>query len=249
MALHSMCHPGYPLPHGESQSIAWCSNFDRVNQRTKSAGFFFPSSTVDPRPRLQLLLVEQRELPVVGELADVEVHVPTRDVGEPPGLDAGDQVYHVLDVLGGPADDGGHGAAEKLEIAEERLGVELRDLPHGGSLLAGALQHLVLALVGVTGEVTDIRDVHDVADRVAEVFQRPTGKVLEEVGAEVADVRVVVHREPAAVHPDFLFLDRREHLQLAAHRVPQLQFHVRHLLTRTGYASRPPVHRPLLFRA
>ena len=250
MALHSMCQPGIaPAPrrvpeHGLVLELRLREPEDEVRR------VLLALVHGDPGTRLQVLLVQEGELPVPREPADVEVHVSARDVGEALRLDPGDQVDHVLDMLGGPADHRGRRAAEQLEVAEEGLRVELGDLPDGLALFPRALEHLVFALVGVPGEVADVGDVHDVADGEPEVLECPPEDVLEQVGAEVADVRVVVHGGPAAVHPDLARLDRHELLHLPPHRVPELQRHdVLSLFDSTARsagcrASRPAAHSP-----
>lgn len=56
-------------------------------------------------------------------------------------------------------------------------------------LALGALEHLILALVGVGGQMADIRDVHYTLDVVAGVAQILLQNVLHDVAAEIADVR------------------------------------------------------------
>lgn len=87
-----------------------------------------------------------------------------------------------------------------MPVGHERVGVELRDVPDGLAFAGGALFHLVVAGVGVAGEVAHIGDVHDVVHLVAVVLQRTDQEVFENVGAEVADVGEMVHRRAATVH-------------------------------------------------
>ncbi len=227
MALHSMCQPGVSLsPRRVPQHGLVLELRLREPQREVRRVFLalvHRHSGAGP----QVLLVQEGQPSVAGELADVEIDVAAGLVGEPVLLDAGDQVDHVLDVLRGPADDGWRQASQELEIVKEGAGVELRDLPDTAPLLAGALEHLVLALVGITGEVADVGDVHDVAHGVAEVFQGPPEEILEEVGAQVPDVGVVVHGRAAAIQADLARLDGHELLKLPPHRVPDHQIHDR----------------------
>ena len=60
----------------------------------------------------------------------------------------------------------------ELQVVEERLRVELGDLPGAPAGAARALLHLVLAGVGVGRQVADVGDVHHVATRWP--FQRST---------------------------------------------------------------------------
>ena len=67
-----------------------------------------------------------------------------------------------------------------------------------------ALEHLVLALVGIACEVTDIGDVHNALDIVADIAQVLFENVLHDVGSEVSDVRIVIHRRTAGVHFNYI---------------------------------------------
>lgn len=87
-----------------------------------------------------------------------------------------------------------------MPVGHERVGVELRDVPDGLAFAGGALFHLVVAGVGVAGQMAHIGDVHDVVHLVAVVLQRTDQKVFENVGAEVADVGEMVHRRATTVH-------------------------------------------------
>ncbi len=85
-------------------------------------------------------------------------------------------------------------------VGEEGVGVVPGDLHDGLVLPAGALEHLVLALIGVGGQVAHVGDVHDPVHVVARKAQVLLQHVLHDVGAQVADVGEVVHRGAAGVH-------------------------------------------------
>ena len=230
IALHSMCHPGYPLPQGESQSITWCSNFALGEPQHEVGGILLALVHDDPGARPQLLLVQQGELSVAGEPADVEVHVAARDVGEALRFSMR-EIRSIMSWMCSVALQITAGEAQRirLEVAEERLRVEVRDLPDRLALFPRPLQHLVLALVGVPREVADVGDVHHVAHLAAEILEGLSQEVFEDIGAQVADVREVVNGEAAAVHPHLPRGDRDERLHFPAHRVPQLHLHDRSL--------------------
>jgi hypothetical protein len=56
-------------------------------------------------------------------------------------------------------------------VVEEGVGVVLGDLKDGFVLAAGALEHLVLAGVGVAGQMSHVGDVHDPLHVVALIAQ------------------------------------------------------------------------------
>ncbi len=108
-------------------------------------------------------------------------------------------------------------------VLEEGPGVELGDLPDGLALLARALQHLVLALVRVAGQVPDVGHVHDVPHLVAQLPQGAHQQVLGNVGAQVAEVSEVVDRGAAGVHPRPPGLQRVEILKLPGEGIEEPQ--------------------------
>ena len=55
--------------------------------------------------------------------------------------------------------------------------------------------------------MTHIRDVHNVLDVVAVVFQNTAQLILEQIGTEIADVRVVVDRRAAAIDTNPIALE------------------------------------------
>ena len=146
------------------------------------------------------------------ELRGIEVDVAARDVGEALFNQLFDHLDERVDAACGRHDDLGLFDAELLAVGKERVGVEPRDLHDGLVLAAGALEHLVLAGVGVARKVADVRDVHRARHVVAEVAQRLFEHVLHDVGAQVADVGEVVNGRAAGVHFDLAGLVRDEFL-------------------------------------
>ena len=87
-----------------------------------------------------------------------------------------------------------------LAVGEEGVGVEFGDLQHTLVLPLGALEHLVLAGVGIGGQVAHVGDVHHPLYVVAGIAQQLLQRVLHDIAAQVADVGEVVHRGAAGVH-------------------------------------------------
>jgi hypothetical protein len=74
--------------------------------------------------------------------------------------------------------------------------------------------------------VPHVGDVHHVVDLVPGVLQGATQEILVDVRAEIPDVRVVVHRGTAAVHPHFLPRLFEKRLFLAGKGIVELQGHI-----------------------
>ena len=134
------------------------------------------------------------------ELARIEVHIAASDIG----IAGVEQLRDDLDIIVDQArcglDDVGALDVELLAVGEERVGIELGDLHDGLVLALGALEHLVLALIGIRGQVSHVGDVHDAVYVVARVAQVFLQHVLHDIGAQVTDVGEVVHRGTAGVH-------------------------------------------------
>ena len=137
---------------------------------------------------------------VARELARVEVHIAAGDIG----IAGVEQLRDDLDIIVDQArcglDDVGALDVELLAVGEERVGIELGDLHDGLVLTLRALDHLVLALIGVARQVADVGDVHDAVHAVARKTQVLFQHILHDVGAQVADVGKVVHGRAAGVH-------------------------------------------------
>ena len=148
----------------------------------------------------EVFLVVVVEDIVALELARIEVHIAAGDIG----IAGVEQLRDDLDIIADQArcglDDVGALDVELLAVGEERVGIELGDLHDGLVLALSALDHLVLALVGVARQVADVGDVHDAVHAVARKAQVLFQHILHDVGAQVADVGKVVHGRAAGVH-------------------------------------------------
>ena len=148
----------------------------------------------------EVFLVVVVEDIVTLELARVEIDVAAGEVG----IAGVEQLRDDLDIIVDQArcglDDVGALDVELLAVGEERVGIELGDLHDGLVLTLGALDHLVLALVGIARQVADVGDVHDAVHAVARKAQVLFQHILHDVGAQVADVGKVVHGRAAGVH-------------------------------------------------
>ena len=172
--------------------------------------FLFVLVGGDADARAHAVAVEVRELAVGGPLGDAEVDGVVRGaVGvalleEPP-----DEVEHLGDVRGGLGVVFGGLDVERADVVEKRLlvlGGELAEGQPGGARVADGL-------------VVHVREVHHLRDAEALVPEPAPQQVLEDVGAEVPDVRVVVDRRPARVHADVAGLQRNQLLLPAGERV------------------------------
>ena len=114
------------------------------------------------------------------------------------------QPLHQLDEFGNAGGGGLHHIRDlNIQLAavlKEGVGVVFGDLHHRFMLALRALQHLVLAGIGVAGEMSHIGDVHDPLYIVAAVPQVFFQHILHDVGAQIADMGKVVHGGAAGIH-------------------------------------------------
>ena len=111
---------------------------------------------------------------------------------------------------------------ERVAILKELFGVELRDFHNGLLFALCALEHLVLARVGITCQVTNVGDVHNAGNVVAAVTEVAVEDIFHNVGAQITDVRKVIHRRAAGVHAHLAGLVGNEFFFFSGCRVIKL---------------------------
>ena len=146
------------------------------------------------------------ELAVIRELRRVEIEPVFGDeVGEPFLFQRHSEVHHLPDIFGGRAEHFRLHTVQRLEIFKESLRIYFNHVPGAFSLAAGAGLHLVLAGIGVGGEVPHVGDVHHALDPVAQEFHRAHQAVLGYIGAHVPYMGVKVDCGAAGVDPGLAF--------------------------------------------
>ena len=148
----------------------------------------------------QILLVEVVEHIVFLQLGGVKVHVAAGKIGVAGVHQPGDNLNVIVNAVGGRLHHIRGADVQLFAVVEKGVGVELGDLHHGLVLPLCALEHLVLALVRVGGQVAHVGDVHHALEIIAGIAQIAVQNVLHNVGAQVADMGKVVHRGAAGVH-------------------------------------------------
>ena len=149
---------------------------------------------VDTGAALDALVIETRELAVLGEGRDLEVDGPVAAIGVAALFERPDRLPHRLDVLGvGRA----RALFDDLETERRRVLAVRLDVAVGvlAQRHAGFLRLEDRAIV-------DVGEVHHVADVEAGlILQRAAQHVDGDKRPEVADVPAGVGRQPARVHP------------------------------------------------
>ena len=153
-----------------------------------------------PDAHSQILLVMVVEHIVFVQLGGIEVHVAPGHIGKALIQQAGNNFNVFVNTAGGGLNHIGTFDVQLVAVREKGVRIELRDFHNGLVLPLCALEHLILAGVGIGGKMAHIGDVHHPLDVVAQVSKGFLQHILHDVGAQVADVGIVVHRWAAGVH-------------------------------------------------
>ena len=85
-------------------------------------------------------------------------------------------------------------------ICKKRLTVKLRDLHHGLVLTLRSCQHLILAGIRITGQMTHICNIHTTLHIIACISQILLQYVLHHITAKVANVCKMIDRRSTCIH-------------------------------------------------
>ena len=134
------------------------------------------------------------------KLRSVKIHISAREICVSGIHESGNDLDVFVDAVGGGLDDVGGFDVELCTVGEESVGVEFGDIHNGLVLTLCALEHLILALVGVTGEMANVCDVHNAFYVIADIAQVLFEDVLHDIRAQIADMCVMIYRRAAGVH-------------------------------------------------
>ena len=147
--------------------------------------------------------------PIVFVIRDAEVDRAVGLIGHTALDEALNQRDHLGNVPRGTGVFFGPLDLEHVEGSEERIHVGLRELIEIDPSLGGFGDDFVV----------DIGDIHDLEDAETEVLERPPEEILEDEGAEITDVSMVVDRRPAGIDPDLTHYPGLQGPQGAPHGV------------------------------
>ena len=159
---------------------------------------------------------------VAFKLRGVEINVAAGKICIARVHELGDDLDILVDAVCCRLNNVGGLDVELCAVGEECVGVELCYFHYGLVLALCALEHLVLALVGVAREVADVGNIHNALNVIADVAQILFKNVLHDVRAEVSDVRKVVHRRATGVHLDYIRMIGNKVLFLSCCRIIKL---------------------------
>ena len=186
-----MCQPGRPGPQPQSQRRL--ARLGRLPQHEVADVFLLVLVGVDARARLQLIVIQPRELAIGGERRDLEIDRAVGAIGVAVLFELVDHAGHRLQVrlVGGP-----RRVFNRLDAERARILAKRRDVG------VGVFAQRQAGLLGADdGLVVHVGEVHDVMHLVArDVFQRAAQHVHRHEGPEVADVTAGVDGQAAGIH-------------------------------------------------
>ena len=111
-----------------------------------------------------------------------------------------------------------------LAVGKKGVGIIFCNLHDALMLPLCALEHLILAGVGIGSQVAHVGDIHDALDVVAQVAQALFQHVLHDIAAQVADMGVVVDRRAAGIHFHHVGVVGNKQLFLMGQRIVKIHF-------------------------
>ena len=159
-------------------------------------------------PAFARIGVRARQPPIVGDGCGIEIK-PAVELIAVPGLDRFRPVDHRLDIVGG-AGMRGLANVQPRQIGFEVRLIEFGNVPGRFALCRGHSLHLVLARIGVAGQMADIGDVDDMGELVTLASEDAPQRVGKDIGAHIADMLIIIDRRAAAIDARLARVHRRE---------------------------------------
>ena len=134
---------------------------------------------------------------------------------------------HVFNIIGSDRPCGRLADIQRLHIIPIGMGIMFGDLPDIRLFALACLfgRHffqLVLAFIGIIGQVAHIGNIDDMGELVTLPAQRPPQNIRKDVSAHIADMRIIIDRRPAGIHARLAGMDGHECFETAGQAVEQL---------------------------
>ena len=85
-------------------------------------------------------------------------------------------------------------------VVKERIGIEFCDFMDGFVLTLCAVEHFVLAIIGIAGQMPHIGYIHDALHIIAKITEVFFKDIFHYIASEVTDMRKVIHSGTAGIH-------------------------------------------------
>ena len=130
---------------------------------------------------------------------------------------------HLRHIIGGDRPFGRLADVQCFYIGPIGFGIVAGDVPDRLRLFCRHLFHLVLTGISIIGQVTDIGDVDDMGKLVTLIAQHAAQRVGKDIGAHIADMRIIVDRRPAAIDACLAGVDGLEDFEASGQAVKEFQ--------------------------
>ena len=149
---------------------------------------------------LKILFFKIVEHVVVFELRSVKIDISARLICVSGVHKLFNDLYELTYAGSGRLHHVGTSYVKAFAVREKRVGVKLCYLHHRLVLALCALEHFILALVGIARKVSHVRNVHNALYVISDVAQISVQNILHDVCSQIADMGKMIHGRAAGVH-------------------------------------------------
>ena len=182
-------------------------------------GIFFNTFT---NTDLQIIFVMVVEHIVFLQLGGIKVNIAAGDISKAFVKQAGNDLNEFINAAGGRFYHLRALDIQLFAVGEKCVRVKLCDLHDGLILTLSALQHLILAGIGIGSQVAHIGDVHNTDHIITLITQSLFQHIFHDIGAQIADMRKMIHRRAAGIHLDNIRIVRLKQFLLVGKGVVKI---------------------------
>ena len=115
-------------------------------------------------------------------------------------------------------------------VFHKRICIKLGNIHNRLVFSLGSGEHLVLSGIAITGEMTNIRDVHNTLHIITNIAQMLFKDIFHNVTSQISNVCIMINCGAACVHGDFSFFIGHKFFYLFCQCVVQKCLCIQHLL-------------------
>ena len=155
-----------------------------------------------------------RKLSILRKFRDAIVNRAFAVIGKRFFLQLGNQLHHIVDMVGSPNPMFRRFNAQHFAIVKKSLHKFFGVFPNAHAGRRG---------IG-NNPIVHIGQIHHMQHLEAAQLQKSPQNILKHKRPKISNVRIVVNRRPARIHAHFAGALRNKRLRLAAHRIVQTNF-------------------------
>ena len=178
----------------------------------------------------QIFLIMVIEDIVLIQGRGIKIHIAAYEIGFAGVQKLLNHLDIAVDTVGGRLHHIGALDIQLVAIGKESIGIKARDVHNGLIFPLGSLDHFILAGIGIGCQMAHVGDVHNTLDIIAGIAKGLLQHVLHDIGPQVADMGIVVHRRTAGVHLHQVGIIGNEQLFLVGQRIIQIHNGFLHMI-------------------